>query len=82
MQYQSVCSSWADALIQFTPSSPPTMAPKKDSKGNKGKGKDASDAGDKGKGGKGGLKPANSINVRHILVRFSTSLYSLQRKSI
>ncbi|KAL1973759.1 hypothetical protein VTN31DRAFT_5319 [Thermomyces dupontii] len=43
------------------------MAPKKDSKGNKGKGKDASDAGDKGKGGKGGLKPANSINVRHIL---------------
>ncbi|KAL2223094.1 peptidyl-prolyl cis-trans isomerase pin4 [Thermoascus aurantiacus ATCC 26904] len=42
------------------------MAPK----GGKGKGKDSkestTDAGDKGKGGKG-LKPANSINVRHIL---------------
>jgi peptidyl-prolyl cis-trans isomerase NIMA-interacting 4 len=37
------------------------MAPK-----NKGKGKDTSDAGDS-KGGKGKLKPANSINVRHIL---------------
>lgn len=46
------------------------MAPK-----NKSKGKDTSDA-DKSKGGKGGggsgggLKPANSINVRHILVCF------------
>ncbi|KAL1997707.1 hypothetical protein VTN02DRAFT_997 [Thermoascus thermophilus] len=38
------------------------MAPK----GGKGKGKESTDAGDKGKGGKG-LKPANSINVRHIL---------------
>lgn len=42
------------------------MAPK----GGKGKGKDSkestTDAGDKGKSGKG-LKPANSINVRHIL---------------
>ncbi|OKL60326.1 Peptidyl-prolyl cis-trans isomerase pin4 [Talaromyces atroroseus] len=42
------------------------MGPKKDAKGGKGKGKDASDGDDKGKGGKG-LKPANSINVRHIL---------------
>jgi NIMA-interacting peptidyl-prolyl cis-trans isomerase 4 len=36
------------------------MAPK-----NKGKGKDAGDA--KDAGGKGKLKPATSINVRHIL---------------
>ncbi|KAF2628218.1 FKBP-like protein [Macroventuria anomochaeta] len=38
------------------------MAPK-----NKGKGKDASDAKDAGGGAKGKLKPATSINVRHIL---------------
>ncbi|KAJ4406436.1 Peptidyl-prolyl cis-trans isomerase pin4 [Didymella pomorum] len=39
------------------------MAPK-----NKGKGKDAAgDAKDAGGGGKGKLKPATSINVRHIL---------------
>jgi NIMA-interacting peptidyl-prolyl cis-trans isomerase 4 len=44
------------------------MPPKKDAKGGKGKGNDGSDAGEKGKGGKTGLKPANSINVRHILV--------------
>jgi hypothetical protein len=47
------------------------MAPKNTAKGGdkKGKGKDASE-GDKGKGGGGkGLKPATSINVRHILVR-------------
>jgi NIMA-interacting peptidyl-prolyl cis-trans isomerase 4 len=46
------------------------MAPKNNAKGGdkKGKGKDASD-GDKGKGGGKGLKPATSINVRHILVR-------------
>lgn len=37
------------------------MAPK-----NKGKGKDAGDSKDAG-GGKGKLKPATSINVRHIL---------------
>lgn len=37
------------------------MAPK-----NKGKGKDASDSKDAA-GGKGKLKPATSINVRHIL---------------
>lgn len=44
------------------------MAPKNNVKGGKGKGKDASDAGGKdAKGGKG-LKPATSINVRHILV--------------
>lgn len=44
------------------------MAPKNNAKGGKGKGKDASDAGGKdAKGGKG-LKPATSINVRHILV--------------
>ncbi|KAJ9224583.1 peptidyl-prolyl cis-trans isomerase pin4 [Paecilomyces variotii] len=43
------------------------MAPKNNVKGGKGKGKDASDAGGKdAKGGKG-LKPATSINVRHIL---------------
>lgn len=49
----------------------PSMAPKKDAKGGKGKSKDGSDAaaGDKGKGKGGGLKPATSINVRHILVR-------------
>ncbi|RMJ21189.1 Peptidyl-prolyl cis-trans isomerase [Aspergillus sp. HF37] len=35
-------------------------------KNKQSKGKDSGDAGDKGKGG-GGLKPANSINVRHIL---------------
>lgn len=40
------------------------MAPKNKGGDKKGKGKDA-DGGDKGKG----LKPANSINVRHILVR-------------
>jgi NIMA-interacting peptidyl-prolyl cis-trans isomerase 4 len=40
------------------------MAPKN----KQSKGKDSGDAGDKGKGG-GGLKAANSINVRHILVR-------------
>lgn len=58
------------------------MAPKKDSKSNKGKGKDTPDAGDKGKGGKGGLKPANSINVRHILVWYSILRHSTasQRK--
>lgn len=46
------------------------MAPKNTAKGGdkKGKGKDASE-GDKGKGGGKGLKPATSINVRHILVR-------------
>ncbi|KAF9690758.1 hypothetical protein EKO04_011013 [Ascochyta lentis] len=38
------------------------MAPK-----NKGKGKDAGDSKDAGGGGKGKLKPATSINVRHIL---------------
>ncbi|EAW23227.1 peptidylprolyl isomerase [Aspergillus fischeri NRRL 181] len=44
------------------------MAPKNNAKGGdkKGKGKDASE-GDKGKGGGKGLKPATSINVRHIL---------------
>jgi hypothetical protein len=48
------------------------MAPKNNAKGGdkKGKGKDASE-GDKGKGGGKGLKPATSINVRHILVRKS-----------
>jgi NIMA-interacting peptidyl-prolyl cis-trans isomerase 4 len=51
------------------------MAPKNNAKGGdkKGKGKDASE-GDKGKGGGKGLKPATSINVRHILVRKSLSL--------
>lgn len=39
--------------------------------GDKKKGKDASDSGEKGKGGKGGLKPATSINVRHILVCYN-----------
>ncbi|KAF1360900.1 FKBP-like protein [Lizonia empirigonia] len=38
------------------------MAPK-----NKGKGKDAGDSKDAGGGGKSKLKPATSINVRHIL---------------
>ena len=38
------------------------MAPK-----NKGKGKDSGDSKDAGSGGKGKLKPATSINVRHIL---------------
>lgn len=48
--------------------------PAKNAKGGKGKGNDTSDGGDKGKGGKG-LKPATSINVRHILV--STALCML-----
>lgn len=38
------------------------MAPK-----NKGKGKDAGDSKDSSGGGKSKLKPATSINVRHIL---------------
>lgn len=51
------------------------MAPKKDAKGGKGKSKDGSDtaASEKGKGKGGGLKPATSINVRHILVRLRNS---------
>lgn len=53
------------------------MAPKTNAKA-KGKAKDTTDAGEKGGkggGGKGqGLKPANSTNVRHILVRQSNIL--------
>lgn len=48
----------------------PKMAPKN----KQSKGKDSGDAGDKGKGG-GGLKAANSINVRHILVRRPIYIY-------
>lgn len=44
------------------------MAPK--NKGGDKKGKDGGDSNSKG-GGKG-LKPANAINVRHILVRISS----------
>ncbi|RHZ56906.1 peptidylprolyl isomerase [Aspergillus thermomutatus] len=61
------------------------MAPKNNAKGGdkKGKGKDASE-GDKGKGGgKGGgkgLKPATSINVRHILCeKFSKKEEALEK---
>lgn len=53
------------------------MAPKN----KQSKGKDSSADADKSKGGKGGsgggLKPATSINVRHILVGFSFSKYVL-----
>lgn len=45
----------------------------------KGKGKDASE-GDKGKGGGKGLKPATSINVRHILCeKFSKKEEALEK---
>ncbi|KAF7172802.1 hypothetical protein CNMCM5623_004938 [Aspergillus felis] len=57
------------------------MAPKNNAKGGdkKGKGKDASD-GDKGKGGGKGLKPATSINVRHILCeKFSKKEEALEK---
>ena len=47
----------------------PAKGKNQDSKGKgKGKGKDTSDAGEGAAKGKG-LKAANSINVRHILVR-------------
>lgn len=52
------------------------MAPKN----KQAKGKDAAADGDKSKGGKGGgggLKPATSINVRHILVCYSPFLFKL-----
>lgn len=51
------------------------MGPKKDTKGGKGKAKDTADGDDKGKGGKG-LKPATSLNVRHILVCSTFSFLS------
>ncbi|RHZ49877.1 Peptidyl-prolyl cis-trans isomerase pin4 [Aspergillus turcosus] len=57
------------------------MAPKNTAKGGdkKGKGKDASE-GDKGKGGGKGLKPATSINVRHILCeKFSKKEEALEK---
>ncbi|KAF7180730.1 hypothetical protein CNMCM7691_010021 [Aspergillus felis] len=57
------------------------MAPKNNAKGGdkKGKGKDASD-GDKGNGGGKGLKPATSINVRHILCeKFSKKEEALEK---
>ncbi|EAL88256.1 Peptidyl-prolyl cis-trans isomerase pin4 [Aspergillus fumigatus] len=57
------------------------MAPKNNAKGGdkKGKGKDASE-GDKGKGGGKGLKPATSINVRHILCeKFSKKEEALEK---
>ncbi|KAL5366163.1 hypothetical protein BJX96DRAFT_26638 [Aspergillus floccosus] len=51
------------------------MAPKNKGGDKKGKGKDA-DGGDKGKG----LKPANSINVRHILCeKFSKKEEALEK---
>ncbi|KAH1492489.1 hypothetical protein LV164_000657 [Aspergillus fumigatus] len=57
------------------------MAPKNNAKGGdkKGKGKYASE-GDKGKGGGKGLKPATSINVRHILCeKFSKKEEALEK---
>ncbi|PKX94731.1 peptidylprolyl isomerase [Aspergillus novofumigatus IBT 16806] len=57
------------------------MAPKNNAKGGdkKGKGKDVSE-GDKGKGGGKGLKPATSINVRHILCeKFSKKEEALEK---
>lgn len=57
------------------------MAPKNNAKGGdkKGKGKDGSE-GDKGKGGGKGLKPATSINVRHILCeKFSKKEEALEK---
>ncbi|KAF9895396.1 hypothetical protein FE257_000302 [Aspergillus nanangensis] len=53
------------------------MAPKNKG-GDKKKGKDSSDGGDKSS--KGGLKPANSINVRHILCeKFSKKEEALEK---
>lgn len=49
------------------------MAPKNNAKAGKGKGKDAAD--DKGKGAKTAVKGAQSINVRHILVRDTFALF-------
>ncbi|EAW08193.1 peptidylprolyl isomerase [Aspergillus clavatus NRRL 1] len=54
------------------------MAPKNNAKGGDKKGK-AKEAGDSGKGGKG-LKPATSINVRHILCeKFSKKEEALEK---